>query len=418
MHRLFGVLALAGVVALAGCTAVSPAPPAPSSTSSPTPEVTAAHDESVLAQARIDSAQDDDDAALALLRPLTSPDALALAATVRQHRESLVTWPHDALISHLFFHSLIVDPARAFDGDADSAGYDDYMVTETEFRRILQSLYDRGYVLISPHDMAGLDAARRMRYLPIRLPKGRTPIVLSQDDVNYYRYEQGDGLASNLTIEGGRVVSTYRDAHGRVLHGSYDVAPVVDDFVRAHPDFAYHGHKGVLAVTGYEGVLGYRTSATEDASNPHLAADRVQARRVADALKAEGWEFASHSWGHIDDTTASVGWVQRDSARWAAEVRPITGPTDLYVYPFGADISGVAPYSGPKLQVLEGQGFHLFFSVDGSTPHWQQLGRSYLRQARIDIDGIRLRGGVSGRETVLNGFFSPRAVFDRARPTR
>jgi hypothetical protein len=380
--------------------------------------ITSPREEAVLVQARLATEQDDDARALALLQPLTSPDAVALAATVRAHRATEVTWPHDAAISHLFFHSLIVDPARAFDGDADANGYDDYMVTTAEFEKVLVSLHDRGYVLVSPHDLAGLDAHGRMRYRPIRLPRGRTPIVLSQDDVDYYRYEQGDGLAKDLTLEGGRVVSTYIDAHGRTLHGSYDVAPVVDDFVRAHPDFAYHGHKGVLALTGYEGALGYRTSATEDARNPHLAADRQQAKRVADALKAEGWEFASHSWGHVDDTTLSAAAIDRDSARWDAEVRPITGPTDLYVYPFGADISGVAPYSGAKLQVLERHGFHEFFGVDGSTPHWQQLGATWLRQSRIDVDGIRLRGGVSGRETVLDGFFSPRAVLDPARPHR
>ena len=100
------------------------------------------------------------------------------------------------------------------------------------------------------------------------------------------------------------------------------------------------------------------------------------------------------------------------------EVRPITGPTDLYVYPFGADISGVAPYSGAKYRLLERHGFRYFFGVDGSTTHWQQLAATSLRQARIDVDGIRLRGGISGGETVLDGFFDPGAVFDRARPRR
>jgi hypothetical protein len=414
MHRLLGVLAVMGCIVLSGCTATAPAP-APSS-AAPTPTATPVDpDAPILARARLDSAQDDDSAALALLQPLTSSAATELTATVQQHQADLVTWPHDSTISHLFFHSLIVDPKRAFDGDADAAGYDDYMVTESEFRAVLRSLYSRGFVLVSPHDFARFDG-HRMHYLPLRLPRGRTPIVLSQDDVNYYRYEQGDGLASNLTLEDGRVVSTYRDRDGHVLHGAYDVAPVVDDFVREHPDFAYHGHKGILALTGYEGVLGYRTSASEDGRNPHIVSDRAQAKRVADALKAEGWEFASHSWGHIDDTTASLGWLQRDSARWDAEVRPITGPTDLYVYPFGADISGVAPYSGPKLQILERHGFHLFFGVDGSTPHWQQLGATYLRQERIDVDGIRLRGALHHGETVLDGFFDPRAVYDRARP--
>ena len=36
--------------------------------------------------------------------------------------------------------------------------------------------------------------------------------------------------------------------------------PIVDDFVREHPDFSYRGDKGTIALTGYNGVLGYRSS--------------------------------------------------------------------------------------------------------------------------------------------------------------
>ena len=46
---------------------------------------------------------------------------------------------------------------------------------------------------------------------------------------------------------------------GSVSVGDYDLVPLLDAFVEAHPDFSYHGRKGVLAMTGYEGVLGYRT---------------------------------------------------------------------------------------------------------------------------------------------------------------
>jgi hypothetical protein len=414
--HLAGALAVLGVLALTACSGPPALPPSPSPTRSATPDPLAA-ERPVIAEARLALAQYDYGRAVELLAPLRSPAAGRLAGEVRTREAAAVRWPDDSRISHLFFHSLIVDPHRAFDGDADADGYDDYMVTAVEFDRILRSLYARGFVLVSPHDVAAVDDRGRMRYRPIVLPRGRTPIVLSQDDVDYYRYERGDGLAENLTVQDGRVVSTYRDGTG-VHHGAYDVAPVVDAFVEQHPDFAYHGHKGVLAVTGYEGVLGYRTSPTTDARNPDRARDRAAATRVATALKAEGWEFASHSWGHIDDTTASVGFLQRDSARWDAEVRPIVGRTDLYVYPFGADIGGVAPYSGPKYRLLEQHGFRYFFPIDATTTHWQQLHGSSLRQARIDVDGIRLREAVAGRRSVLDAFFDPEAVFDHRRPHR
>ena len=37
------------------------------------------------------------------------------------------------------------------------------------------------------------------------------------------------------------------------------MVPLIDTFVKEHPDFSYHGRKGILAMTGYDGVLGYRT---------------------------------------------------------------------------------------------------------------------------------------------------------------
>jgi hypothetical protein len=290
------------------------------------------------------------------------------------------------------------------------------MVTLAEFTRILDSLYSRGYVLVSPHDLAAADASGQLQYQPLSLPAGKIPLVLSEDDVNYYDYEIGDGFASNLTVRDGAVVNTYEDAEGTTRFGAYDIAPLVDDFVDTHPDFSYRGHKGVLGVTGYEGVLGYRTSATENQSNPDRLEDQERATEVADALKSEGWEFASHSWGHIDYTNASLDRTSRDESKWAAEALPIVGPTDLFIYPFGADIAGVESHAGPKFDALQQEGFRFFFGVDGSTSHWQQLQPNYLRQARINVDGIRLREALDGRSTVLEEFFDASTVFDAERP--
>ena len=41
--------------------------------------------------------------------------------------------------------------------------------------------------------------------------------------------------------------------------GDYDVVPRMDSFIREHPDFSYHNARGTVALTGYNGVFGYRT---------------------------------------------------------------------------------------------------------------------------------------------------------------
>ena len=78
--------------------------------------------------------------------------------------------------------------------------------------------------------------------------------------MSYYHYMDGDGFAQKLILdENGEVKNTYVEDDGSVSVGDYDMVPWIDTFVKEHPDFSYHGHKGILALTGYEGVLGYRT---------------------------------------------------------------------------------------------------------------------------------------------------------------
>lgn len=326
-------------------------------------------------------------------------------------------WDDNSMVPHLFFHSLVVDPKRAFSDQESGAGYLDYMVTQREFGKILQQLYDNNYLLVSPHQLATVQADGSIKSKPLKLPKGKKPLVLSVDDVSYYEYMEGDGFASKLVVaDNGRVLNTYTDAAGTTKQGSYDVMPMVDDFIRKNPDFSHAGARGVVALTGYNGALGYRSSPSEYAGkNKNLKQDIATATKVADAMKKEGWEFASHSWGHINFTKSSVDRIRSDNEKWMSDVAPIVGKTDLLIYPFGADISGVAEYSGDKYDYLKGQGYSFYFNVDGSTTAWGQWGDGYLREARINVDGLSMKAELDGRK-VLDAFFDTKSVLDPARP--
>ena len=61
--------------------------------------------------------------------------------------------PYDGIVEHLFFHPVVAYPELAFDGDAEANGIDDYMVTADEYKKILQSVYDRGYILVDIADV-------------------------------------------------------------------------------------------------------------------------------------------------------------------------------------------------------------------------------------------------------------------------
>lgn len=401
------------VVALAGCGVASDDQSDTSATTAP--KTTEPTDEELISKATRLAASYCYDRALEVLESVDGTKAHKLTSVFQSEKAAMVPWPQGKPVPHLFFHSLIVDPGRAFDRDARAEGYDDYMATIPEFKDILQSLFNRGYVLVMPHDIAAVGDDQKMHYRPLALPKGKKPIILSQDDLSYYEYMEGDGFAQKLIIgPQGRVRNVYIDASGTKHTGTYDMVPILDDFVAKHPGFSYQGAMGVIAMTGYDGVLGYKTSMLSHTTTADVQEQRTKARKVAEAMTANGWAFASHTWGHINLETSSLARIRRDHTRWEREVKPIVGPTDMLIYPFGADFGTRQPYSGAIYQFYKKQGFDFFFNVDGTGP-WQQMAKGYLRQGRINIDWIMLRRSINGTTDVGEPYMNPEAVIDDAR---
>ncbi|MEI3193977.1 MAG: hypothetical protein V8S22_08695 [Lachnospiraceae bacterium] len=55
-------------------------------------------------------------------------------------------------------------------------------------------------------------------------------------------------------------------------------------------------------------------------------------------MKATGWEFASHTWGHINVGQKSLEGIQTDTEKWLNYVSPLIGGTDVIIFAFGADL--------------------------------------------------------------------------------
>lgn len=338
-------------------------------------------------------------------------------------------------ITHVFFHSLIMDTSMAFDGDADSKGYNSVMTTKDEFLKILEAMYEKGYVLVRIHDVAyeqtDENGNTSFVYGKIMLPEGKKPFVMSQDDLCYYDYMLDDGFASRIVIgDDGKPTCEMTLADGTVTRGSYDLVPILEDFIEEHPDFSYRGARAVLAFTGYQGILGYRT-ASSYSDSPTYEEDRRQAAEVAQCLRDNGWELASHSWGHLqlgvsaDNPGAFAISDDRfitDTDKWEAEVESLIGPTDILLYPFGNDISDFHPYTSenPRFAYLMSKGFRYFCNVDASKPYWMQKGTDHFRMARRNLDGYRLYEDMVQTDPAkkhLSDLFDAADIFDSARPT-
>ena len=339
-------------------------------------------------------------------------------------------------ITHVFFHSLIVDPSRAFDGEHTEDGYNQYMTTCDEFWDMLEEMYARGFVLVSPYDVAYevTDSyGTRFQYGDIRLPEGKVPFIMSQDDVNYYGYmiggesgadekpifanTKGDGFANRIVIgEDGYPTCEYMDKDGNVTTGDYDLVPLLEKFIQQHPDFSYHGARAVLGMTGYEGVFGYRTKPSYEAA---LGTERYQeevnaAKAVAQNLRDHGWILASHSYGHPAYGRISADRVATDSDKWENTVQPIIGNCDIILYPHGSDIAGAGNYTmdNAKFKALYEDGYRYFFNVD-SNVYWSQLGSNYYRGGRRNLDGYRMWHNPKQ----LSDLFEVEKIFDKSRPT-
>ncbi len=328
-------------------------------------------------------------------------------------------------ITHVFFHSLIIDNSKAFDGDGDSDGYNKVMTTKSEFEKIIQSMYDRGYVLVRIHDIAHEETdengVTRMVAGDIMLPPGKKAFVMSEDDVCYYDYMIGDGFATRMVVgEDGKPTCEMTLDDGSVVVGDYDLVPILEHFIEEHPDFSYKGARAIIAVTGYQGILGYRTDPDYEDKNPNIEQDREDVKLVVQSLRDNGWELASHTYGHMNFSTRSLDDIKKDTEKWDKYITPLLGDVDILLYPYGADIGDWHAYdnSNAKYVFLHDHGFRYFCNVD-SNQYWVQLGTDYLRQGRRNLDGQRMYYDLPEANPTkdhLSDLFDVTEVFDRDRP--
>ena len=401
----------------------------------------------IVSQAKAKAAQYDYDGAIELLQSSGNPEkdstVSALISEYENQRNNLVaTSPYN--VTHIFFHSLVVDPSRTFSitdnatWNKGTVGFCKWMTTVDEFNATIQQMYDRGYVLVSIYDLVeetvDENGTVHMTSKNIYLPEGKKPFVLSLDDLSYYHSYDGRGTASRMIVgDDGKPTCEYVNADGVTQQGSYDCVPLLDDFIEQHPDFSYKGAKGIIALTGYNGILGYRTDycyrdrvdLTSDQSawlNAHPDYNWEQecaaAKEVADCLREDGWLFASHTWGHIRVGDSSLSRIQTDTEKWLGYVKPLIGDCDIIIFAHGQDLSSwETEYSSTdKFQYLKSQGFNIFCNVDGAQ-YFVQIGDTYLRMGRRNIDGYRLWRAVYGGDDLLSDLIDASTVFDPARPT-
>ena len=343
-------------------------------------------------------------------------------------RDGVTYAAYDGVVEHLFFHPVVAYPELAFDGDYKSDGIDDWMVTAGEYLKILESVYEKGYVLVDIADcwseQTNEAGETRMVKNTLYLPEGKKPLVLSYDDTNYYPYMLENGFTYKLIIgDDGKLASWGLDPEGNeVISRDLDAVTILDKFVEEHPDFSPFGAKGCLSLTGYEGILGYRTQTDKDNWTAEREARRQEeieaVKPIIAELKRTGWTFGSHTWGHISLNTRTYETVTADMRKWFDEVGSLVGDTTVLFYPFGGRLDGDdVQQTGPAFQWMQQQGFRIFCSV--GIDSWSKCKDdiSAVICDRLHPDGTTLRSA-KARERYMK-FYDAKDIIDLSvRPQR
>jgi hypothetical protein len=346
-----------------------------------------------------------------------------LAAAIQQYRtadEALVSW-NASEVYDLSFHVLIADPQRAFNDAVYKSSYKKNFITTTEFTNILNQLYDNGYILVDLDDFYTLEFnSTSGTYIyaekQLRLPEGKKPVMLTELSASYYAYMQNgdqdgkaDGFACRLAHDGNVFYNELINEDGSISTGAYDMVPLLEEFIAAHPDFSYRNARAVISFAGYDRILGYRIN---DSS---LSADALQAERdglkaLADTLKATGYKLACYTYNNVNYTNMTAEKIQEDISKWAERVTPWLGEVDIIVFAREGDISDEAPYTGnSKFNVLYNAGFRFFLGV--SSEPWNQVADRYVRHNRLMVTGSYLLN----KPEQYAELFDVAAILDEAR---
>lgn len=349
-------------------------------------------------------------AALESAGPLANEEVAAAIADITAQKDALVKYEGQPY--HVFFHSLIIYPELAFDDKGHPAeGYNMWMTTVSEFKAMLPLLLENNFVLYDITELTEVvDGVAKPK--DIYLPAGKKPLVISIDDVSYYDYMLPDGFATRLVInDKGDVVTEVKNLDGTVTQ-TYDgdVMPIVDQFVKEHPEFSFRGAKGVVAPTGYQGAFGYRITDPDWFTEEEFKQLCDDVKAIAQRLRETGWQIASHSYTHNSfwrgDMTLSQ--VQDDLGRWKTLMEPYVGETNILITPFGGrfeDDPAVFDY------VVNQMGYTIICPV-GAGMSTSYQGAAML-QDRLNLDGYTM---LKHPERISKHFFDPTPIVDPARP--
>lgn len=348
------------------------------------------------------------------------PDMQTKRAEYATTQDNLVEHNDPNAIKNLSFHVLLEDPARAYADTGEgglAASYNKNFVSTSEFKKILNDLYNNGYVLV---DFDSFTELTNDQILPesIYLPEGKKPFMLTETLVSYLNYmvdgngdgvpdAGGKGFANKLVLDGnGDIKAEYVDASGNTLVGDYDLVPILESFIKEHPDFSYRGARATLAVTGDEGIFGYRINTSNISSKGQTYYDEqvAGAKQIVQALRDKGYTLACFTYANTKYADLNANQITAEMQSWASQIVPVIGEVKTFVF---ARESNITDYgTGNAFNVLYTSGFRYF--VSNGNEAYTEVRSNYVRQNRLMVTGKTMAYNSSW----FTGMFDCAAILD------
>jgi len=222
--------------------------------------------------------------------PTEVPEAPSPTEKPAENREPVdysVIQPNEAgEIPIVMFHNFIEDLSTTKDNA--------YTTSFSEFEKLLETLYNEGYRLISMRDFIDNN---------ISVPAGTKPMVFTFDD--------GTPGQFSLIEENGKLVVNPKSAVGIMIK-----------FNEKHPDF---GLKGIFYL--------YLSSGDKIFEGAGTLKERLE------VLLSYGFEIGSHTWDHFDFTTAqNIQQINEALGKNEKRIREIIEGTGFYslALPYGS----------------------------------------------------------------------------------
>lgn len=211
----------------------------------------------------------------------------------------------------LSFRPIISFPNILDKNSVNSTEIDENQITINEFEKILYSLYENNYILVSPSQSQ------------ILIPAHKKPIILLLEHTNY---DIKNGSVDKIILNEDNEIITYtskRSINDRIHHNN-DFVTMLNSFVDLKPDFALDNAHGTICIDGSKGIFGYKTYK----SNANSKQQIKKCYRLIDTLKDNGWAIASRGYKYgIDDGDVNFA---SGLSHWREIVEPITGKTPIY----------------------------------------------------------------------------------------